>query len=88
MLILTYAPTNPALQYVQTREPQVPNAQVRGQYPPVVHVTQTVPPGFSYPPQMLFASQNVLVQAVAPETSRPASQVALPAIDPTRPTHY
>ncbi|XP_050914720.1 uncharacterized protein LOC127129610 [Lathyrus oleraceus] len=37
---------------------------------------------------MLFAPQNVSIQAIAPETSRPASQVALPAVDPARPADY
>lgn len=48
-------PFNPTLQYVQTRAPRAPNAQAGGQYPHMVHATQTVPPGFSYPPHMLFA---------------------------------
>ena len=53
--MLTYAPTDTALQYVQTGAPQAPNAQARGQYPHMLHAAQTVPSGFSYPPQMLFA---------------------------------
>lgn len=85
---MTYAPTNPALQYVQTRAPQAPNAQDGGQYPHTVHATQTVPYGFSYSPQMMFAPQNVLVQAIAPKTSRSSSQVALPVADPAIPMNY
>lgn len=86
--MMTYAPTNLALQYVQTGVPQAPNAQAGGQYPHMVHAAQIVPPGFSYPPQMLFAPQNVPVQAIAPETSWLASQVVPPAVDPTRPADY
>lgn len=37
---------------------------------------------------MLFAPQNVSVQAIAPETSRPFSEVALPAVDLDRPADY
>lgn len=37
---------------------------------------------------MMFAPQNVLVQAIAPETSRPANQVAIHVVDPTRPSDY
>lgn len=62
MPMLTYAPNNPALQYVKTRAPQAPNAQAGGQFPRMVHVAQTVPPGFSYPPQMLFSPQSAPTQ--------------------------
>ncbi|XP_050918887.1 uncharacterized protein LOC127136366 [Lathyrus oleraceus] len=86
MPMLTYAPTNPALQHVETREPQAPNAQTGGQYPQTAHAAQTVPPGFSYPPQMWF-TPNMPTQ-IAPETSRPASQVAPPTADPAKPADY
>lgn len=86
--MMSYAPTNPALQYVQTRAPQAPNAQAEGQYPHMVHAAQTVPLSFSYPPQMLFVPQNMPVQVMVPKTSRPASQVVLPAVDLARPTDY
>ncbi|XP_050889365.1 uncharacterized protein LOC127094590 [Lathyrus oleraceus] len=86
MPILTYAPANPALQYVHTGVPQAPNAQDGGQYPHWMHVAQTVPSGFSYPPQMLFAPN--MPTHIAPETSRPASQVAPPAANPARTAYY
>lgn len=37
---------------------------------------------------MLFAPRNVYVQTIALETSRPACQVALPAVDPSRLKDY
>ncbi|XP_050916556.1 uncharacterized protein LOC127131684 [Lathyrus oleraceus] len=37
---------------------------------------------------MMFAPQNMPVQAIAPENSRPASQVTLPAVNSARPTYY
>lgn len=82
MPMMTYAPNNLALQYVQTEALQTPNAQDGGQYPHLVHAAQIVPLDFSYPPQMLFAPRNVLVQETAPETSRPAGQVVISAVDP------
>lgn len=86
--ILTYAPNNPALQYVHTGTPQAPNAQGGGQFPHMVHASQTVPPSFSYPPQMLFAPQSASVQVMAQDTSRPSSQVTIPAANPTRSADY
>lgn len=79
MPMLTYH----ALQHVQIGAPQAPNAQARAQYPQTTHVAQTVPPDFSYPPQMWFTSN--MPAWIALETSRPASQVAPPAFDPARP---
>lgn len=88
MPVLTYAPNNLVLQYMQTGVPQAPNAQTGGQFPRMVHVAQIVPLGFSYPPQMLFASQSAHAQEIAPETSRSASQVAIPIANLARPTYY
>lgn len=48
---------NHALQYVQKGTPLASNAHNRGQIPHVVNSDpQIIPPGFSYPPQMLFSS--------------------------------
>ncbi|XP_050876821.1 uncharacterized protein LOC127080547 [Lathyrus oleraceus] len=77
--MLTYL----ASQYVQTGAPQAPNAQPRMQYP---QPTQTVPPSFSYSPQMWFTLN--IPALITPEASRSASQVAPPAVDPVRPTGY
>lgn len=54
--MLTYAPNNHALQYVQTGAPQAPTAQAEAQFPHMMHAaSQIAPPSFSYPPQMLFS---------------------------------
>lgn len=45
----------------------------------MVHVAQTLPPGFSYPPQMLFAPHSAPAQEITLETSWLASQVDTPA---------
>lgn len=78
--------TYPASQYMQTGEPQAPNAQPGTQYFQPATAAQTVPPGFSYPPQMWFTSK--MPAHIAPEASRPASQVTPPAVDPARPADY
>ncbi|XP_050916507.1 uncharacterized protein LOC127131638 [Lathyrus oleraceus] len=44
-----------------------------------------MPPGFSYPPIWFNPSVPALI---APEASRPASQVSPPVIDPARPADY
>lgn len=54
----------------------------------MVHAAQTVPLGFSYPPQMLFSPQNALVQTMSLETSRQTIQVVIPAANPARATDY
>ncbi|XP_050889548.1 uncharacterized protein LOC127094817 [Lathyrus oleraceus] len=59
-------------------ETVVPNRQP-------VTTAQTVPPGFSYPP--IWFTPN-MPGPIAPEASRPASQVSPPAVDPARPADY
>lgn len=89
MQLLTYTHNNPALQYMQTGAPQAPNAQAGGQFPHTVHATsQTVPPSFSYPPQMMICLLSAPVQAMAQDASRPASQVVIPTTNPAQPTDY
>lgn len=78
--------TYPALQHVQTGAPQGPNAQAGVQYPQTTHAAQTVPPSFSYPPQLWFTLN--MPAPITLEASRPASQVAPPAADPDRPMDY
>lgn len=82
MPILTY----PVLQHVQTGAPQAPNAQAGAQYPQTTHAAQTVPPNFSYPPQMWFIPN--MPAPTVPKTSRLANQVAPPAVDPASPSDY
>ncbi|XP_050875848.1 uncharacterized protein LOC127079504 [Lathyrus oleraceus] len=69
-----------------TGAPQAPNAQLGMQHLQPANVAQTVPPSFSYPPQMWFTSN--MPAPIAPEASRPASQVVPPAVDPARPADY
>ncbi|XP_050878086.1 uncharacterized protein LOC127081901 [Lathyrus oleraceus] len=69
----------------QTGASQAPNAQPGMQYFQPATAAQTVPPGFLYPP--MWFNPN-MPAPIAPETSRPASQVAPPAVDPARPADY
>lgn len=87
--MLPYTPINATHQYMQYEAPLASNAQTEGQFSQVVNVApQTVPFGFSYPPQMLFAPQSVPAQAYVQDVSRPSSQVVVPNASPTRPTDY
>ena len=55
----------------------------------MMHVaSQTVPPGFSYPPHMLFSPQTAPVQAFSQDTFGPASQVVISTASPAQPTDY
>lgn len=76
---------NPVSQYMEAGAPQAPNAQPGMQYFQPPTAAQTVPPGFSYPP--IWFNLNVPAP-IAPEVSRPVSQVAPPVVDPAKPADY
>ncbi|XP_050897037.1 uncharacterized protein LOC127103839 [Lathyrus oleraceus] len=65
--------------------PQAPNAQPGMQYFQPATAAQIVPPGFSYSP--MWFNPN-MPTPIAPEASRPASQVASPVVDPAKPADY